>query len=62
MPATLFNAPVSPLLTRTVILILSILLLLAAVALVSMIGRSDARPDASAADRPAFTRRMEPDR
>lgn len=59
MPATLFNAPARPPLTRTAILVLSIVLL---AALAFVIGGSGSRPDPSAADRPAFTRRMVPDR
>lgn len=57
MSATLFNAPARPLLTRSVLLILS-MALLAAAALSFAAGRSEARLDVRAADRPHFARRL----
>lgn len=61
MPATLLNAPARPVLTRSRILILSIMIL-AAAALAFVIGGSAARQETSAADRPAFTRRTASER
>jgi hypothetical protein len=60
MPATLLNAPARPVLTRTLVLILSIGIL--ATVLAFAIGGSAARQEASAADRPAFIRRITPER
>jgi len=57
MSATLLNAPAHPLLTRSIILIVSIALL-AAASLAFVAGGSEARMEARAADRPHFTRRM----
>ena len=57
MSATLFNAPARPLLTRSVILVLS-MALLAAASLAFVLGGSEARMEVRAADRPHFTRRI----
>jgi hypothetical protein len=56
MLAALWNAPARPLLTRSVLLVLSIVILgIGLLALV--IGGSAARDEVPAPDRPAFTRR-----
>ncbi|HEU4882553.1 MAG TPA: hypothetical protein VFT45_09920 [Longimicrobium sp.] len=57
MSATLFNAPARPLLTRSIILILS-MALLAAASLAFVVDGSEARMEAHAAARPHFTRRL----
>jgi hypothetical protein len=58
MSTTLLNAPARSLLTRSIILVLS-MALLAAASLAFVIGRSDVRMDGRAADRPHFTRRLD---
>lgn len=56
MPATLYNAPARPLLTRLALLVL----LMAVLAALSLAFAFDARArrDPSASDRPVFTRRI----
>lgn len=56
MSATLSNAPARPLLTRPVLLVLSIVILGLAL-LAFVIGGSRTGDEAPSADRPAFTRR-----
>lgn len=56
MPATLFNAPVRPLLTGLVILALSMAILSAAAVSISV--RAAAHHDSPASPRPRFARRM----
>ena len=57
MAATQFNVPARPLLTRSVILILS-MALLAAASFSFVLGGSKSPVDARVADRPHFTRRI----
>jgi hypothetical protein len=57
MSATLFNAPARPLLTRSMILVLS-MALLAAASLALAFGGSGSPVEERAADRPHFTRRI----
>jgi hypothetical protein len=57
MSATLLNAPARPLLTRSVLVVLSIVILGIGL-LAFVIGESAARDEAPSPDRPAFTRRV----
>jgi hypothetical protein len=58
MSATQLNARALPVMTRSRILVLS-MALLAAAALAFVLGGSAARQELSAADRPAFIRRID---
>jgi hypothetical protein len=57
MSGTVLNAPARPLLTRPILLVVS-MALLAAAGLAFVFGGSGSRTKARAADRPHFTRRI----